>query len=84
MEYECWVPSKYDRRDEPFATATYGTQKRQIGSWYADEAWTVFHENSWYHFGGCMFSGTGAGVFAFVRESAHPRVNDSFRIVLSV
>ncbi|MCI8467494.1 MAG: hypothetical protein HFI08_04835, partial [Bacilli bacterium] len=23
----------------PFATATYGSQNRQIGSWYADEAW---------------------------------------------
>ena len=49
----------------PFATATYGTQKRQIGSWYADEAWFVFSFWPWFNRGYDFYVGMGAGVFSF-------------------
>ena len=67
----------------PFATATYGTQNRQIGSWYADEAWFVNHWNPWFCRGGRLIIGLGAGVGGFSDTHGRANVYYSFRVVLS-
>ena len=68
----------------PFATVTYGSQNRQIGSWYADEAWFVYHGLPWFIRGTTFHRGLGAGVFAFGHAYGHAYGNDSFRVVLSI
>ena len=66
-----------------FKIASFGTQNRQIGSWYSDEAWFVRHWEPWFKRGASCSDGSGAGVFAFQFGYAH--VNDviSFRVVLT-
>ena len=68
----------------PFATATYGTQQRQIGSWYADEAWFVDLWDPWFFRGLAFHGGLGAGVFAFHHAYGEAATNHGFRVVLSV
>jgi hypothetical protein len=68
----------------PFATATYGTQNRQIGSWYADEAWFVVLGAPWFIRGGEDSHGFGAGVFAFANHYGNAIIRASFRVVLSI
>jgi len=68
----------------PFATATYGSQNRQIGSWYADEAWFVAYWNPWFGRGGAFTHGTESGVFAFGNADGHTAPWGSFRVVLSI
>ena len=68
----------------PFTTKTYGTQNRQIGSWYDDEAWFVHSWNPWFLRGANYADGTGTGVFAFYRNYGSANVNGSFRVVLSI
>ena len=53
----------------PFAMATYGSQQRQIGSWYANEAWLVCLGGPWFIRGG--FYAYGSAITA-----------NSFRVVL--
>ena len=67
----------------PFATATYGTQNRQIGSWYADEAWFVTHANPWFSRGGDVSVGSSAGVFDFNHYDGHAVGWIGFRVVFS-
>ena len=68
----------------PFSTATYGSQKRQIGSWYADEAWFVYSRNPWFGRGSGYSRGHGAGVFMFTNDYGHANEIVTFRIVLSI
>ena len=68
----------------PFATATYGTQNRQIGSWYADESWFVNHGYPWFRRGSGFNRGSDAGVFDFSVGGGHAWSAGSFRVVLSV
>ena len=68
----------------PFATATYGSQNRQIGSWYADEAWFVSPGNPWFDRGTYFNHGSVAGVFAFASTYGHANTTVSFRVVLSI
>jgi len=68
----------------PFATKTYGTQNRQIGSWYADEAWFVYHGNPWFLRGSGFSRGLGAGVFMFTNSYGHANGGASFRVVLAI
>ena len=68
----------------PFATATYGSQNRQIGSWYADEAWFVNHSVPWFDRGGTLTFGSDAGVFGFANTYGHADSSISFRVVLSI
>ena len=69
----------------PFDNVTYGTQTRQIGSWYKDEAWFVQFADPWFRRGGAYSYGIGSGVFSFIHSYL---VGDgygvSFRIVLAV
>ena len=85
------VSDRYDRRIlgdatgemGPFATVTYGSLQRQIGSWYADGSAFVFHISPWILRGSDFPTGSEAGVFLFSRDhgAAWPYV--SFRVVLS-
>ena len=66
----------------PFMTKIYGTQTRQIGSWYVDEAWFVVSTGPWYYRGSAYVHGTGAGVFTFVGSYGYAHRLYSFRIIL--
>ena len=68
----------------PCATATYGSQNRQIGSWYADEAWFVYHWNPWFVRGTRFNHGSSAGVFDFDNTYGPAHTTVSFRVVLSM
>ena len=68
----------------PFANVTYGSQTRQIGSWYADEAWFVFDGVPWISRGSSFVRGLAAGVFTFDRDGGRIRAWISFRVVLSI
>ena len=68
----------------PFATATYGSQNRQIGSWYADEAWFVRSGKPWFIHSANFIRGTGSGVFTFGNEYGRAEAWGSFRVVLSI
>ena len=63
---------------------TYGSQRRQIGSWYADEAWFSEHSNSWFLRGGHSDRGSDAGMFAFHHDHGQAESYDTFRLVLAV
>jgi len=67
----------------PFTNVVYGSQTRQIGSWYADEVLFVDYGSTWFERGanGCL--GTGAGVFTFFRDTGRLRPWSSFRVVLA-
>ncbi len=67
----------------PFQSMKYGTQSRQLGSWYDDESWFVYSSNPWVVRGGLYSVGTGAGVFTFGYDSGHAISNHSFRLVLA-
>ena len=67
----------------PFANVTYGSQTRQIGSWYADETWFVFDEAPWFTRSSSPDHGMDAGVFAFDRGSGRTTSWLGFRVVLS-
>jgi hypothetical protein len=67
----------------PFGNATYGTQTRQIGSWYGDEAYFLNHWSPWFGRGGVFDPGTGAGLFNFVNGQGFAS-GPSFRIVLNI
>ncbi len=67
----------------PFQTIKYGTQSRQISSWYNDEAWLV---NSGFPLilrGGGYTDGTGAGIFQFNRAYGISNRIYSFRLILA-
>ena len=67
----------------PFASATYLTQIRQIGSWYADDAWFVNSYGSWFLCSVNHDYGLDAGVFAFNHTHGHVYSDVSFRLVLT-
>ena len=68
----------------PFSNATYGTQVRQIGSWYQDEAWFVYIGNPWFGRGHVFSGGSGAGEFAFDRYHGSMLSWAGFRVVLAL
>ena len=68
----------------PFQTMKYGTQTRQVGSWYDDESWFVDSYNSWFIRGSGYSRGTLAGVFAFVHAGGNVDSGRSFRLVLTI
>ena len=68
----------------PFATATYGSQNIQIGSWYDDESWFVFPTNPWFARGGVITTGIGSGIFCFGSQFGNTVSSNSFRIVLGM
>ena len=68
----------------PFQSKTYGTQTRQIGSWYDDEGWFVIYWNTWFARGAAYYNGSEAGVFSFSRDAGHANSWFGFRVVLAV
>ena len=68
----------------PFGRTTYGSQTRQISSWYADEAWFVSPGGPWFVRGGYCLIGAGAGVFRFANGIGHAIGGGSFRVVLAI
>jgi hypothetical protein len=68
----------------PFATATYGIQNRQIGSWYADESTFIYSTQPWFGRGEYFILGSSAGVFSFVPLHGSTWDNLAFRIVLCI
>ncbi|MCI8394410.1 MAG: hypothetical protein HFH86_02895 [Bacilli bacterium] len=66
----------------PFVSNTYGTQQRQIGSWYADEAWISHFVEPWIHRGAGYSYGMGGGIFSFISSWGTASPSISFRIVL--
>jgi len=67
----------------PFANAKYGTQTRQISSWYADYALFVNTSNPWFARGGNFLNGSESGVFALGADHGSVLERGSFRVVLT-
>ena len=67
----------------PFAMATYGTQRRQIGSWYADEAFFAYYRDPWFIRGGSMGIGSMAGIMGFTFNAGNSITSLGFRVVLA-
>ncbi len=67
----------------PFTNATYGTQVRQIGSWYQEEAWFVSTFGPWFDTGHAFHGGINAGSFAFHRDHGGVLSWVGFRIALA-
>ena len=67
----------------PFAQINYGSQKRQIGSWYDDEGWSLYPSRAWAFRGGDLFQGRGAGIYTFGTAPGSDHVGASFRIVIA-
>ena len=86
------VERKYNRRIlgdatgemGPFAAKMYETKNRQIGSWYADEAWFVHAGVPWFNRGDYYVRGVGAGVFAFAPDYGSVSSTVGYRVVLSI
>ncbi len=68
----------------PFSLATYGSQIRQISSWYSDEAWFAQNTDPWFRRGGGMYVGMEAGNSSFFKDNGRAHIYFSFRVVLSV
>ena len=72
----------------PFADAKYNNLIRQIGSWYADEAWFISLNYPWFNRGSSYLHGSGTGIFMFDPHhggaSGYANTSGSFRIVLSI
>ncbi len=68
----------------PFSTATYGSQTRQISSWYDDEAWFVSSNFPWFGRSGAFTGGIGNGLFAFDNGYGQEKPWGGFRVVLAI
>ena len=68
----------------PFAHATYGTQTRQIGSWYEAESYFVVHTQPWFTRGGAFSGGIGSGMFYVENVYGPYPESHTYRIVLSI
>ena len=68
----------------PFSLATYGSQIRQISSWYSDEAWFAQNTAPWFRRGYDFYVGMEAGIFSFFKDNGRAHIYFSFRVVLSV
>jgi len=68
----------------PFSTATYGSQTRQISSWYQDESVFVYRAAPWFIRGYYYAHGTGAGAFGFGGHYGLATDRCGFRVVLSM
>ncbi len=82
--YGRMIPGDATGEMGPFGNAIYGTQTRQISSWFSDEAWLVNFYSPWFVRGSGMAYGTDAGVFAFDHDNGRASGAFSFRVVLSV
>ena len=67
----------------PFASATYGSSKVPISSWYKEEAYFVESSQFWFRRGGYYSSGLSSGVFAFNDVDGGGNSYGCFRIVLA-
>ncbi len=68
----------------PFQSMRYGTQTRNVGSWYDDESGFVHSTLPWFIRGGDFNGGTGAGVFDFGSTNGGANGGVSFRLVLAI
>ena len=67
----------------PFQTMKYGTQSRDVGSWYNDEARLVSSGAPWVGRGGGYNYGIGSGMFSFGHAGGPAHNTHSFRLVLA-
>ena len=68
----------------PFAPVIYGSQNRQIGSWYAADSNFIHYGDPWFRRGGDFPNGLGSSLFGFSRELGRMHHSDSFRVVLTM
>jgi len=66
-----------------FGTAIYGSQQRQIGSWYLSESLFVRPSHPWFQRGYSHVVGNGADVFSFAHTYGYWNDEGAFRIVLT-
>ena len=67
----------------PFQTMKYGTQSRNVGSWYNNEAWLISSGVPWGVRGGDYTYGIVAGMFNFGNANGRTSSGYSFRLVLA-
>ena len=68
----------------PFQSIKYGTQTRNIGSWYDDESLLAPSGTPWVKRGHAYHGGTGAGLFTFSDDFGRAWVVGTFRLVLAI
>ena len=68
----------------PFTSNKYGTQTRQVGSWYADEEFFVYSSSPWFDRGGAYNYGTGSGIFNFYNLYGLAWKHVTYRVVLTM
>jgi hypothetical protein len=68
----------------PFSTATYGSQTRQISSWYQNEAKFIAYDLSWFIRGGHFNNGSDANILGYSNHYGHAYMPVSYRIVLTM
>ena len=66
-----------------FFSLIYNNSKRNIGSWYNDNAYFLNSYTPWFLRGGVAKHGTDAGMFSFEYHYGVENVTGTFRIVLS-
>ena len=66
----------------PFYKGTYSATVRQLGSWYADDAYFVNSAAPWFERGGYLTDGTDTGIGAFYNTSGEAAFYASFRVIL--
>ena len=67
----------------PFASTTYGSNTRNVGSWYEDEVWFVYSQEPWFAAGGHWKHGVGSGIFSYYYTPGILSPGCGFRIVLA-
>ncbi len=67
----------------PFYKVTYSANVRQLGSWFADDAFFVNSAAPWFERGGYLTDGTDSGIGAFYNTSGEAASFASFRVVLT-
>ena len=68
----------------PFSEITYGSNKRQMGSWYNDDGWFALSKGPYFSRGGDIEYGISAGIFQFYGAAGNGTVYYGFRIVLAI
>jgi len=82
-EYTRGILGDATSEEGPFANIKYGSEIRQISSWYADLTHFVYFSHPWFARGGAFNYGLDSGIFAFGANFGSTNATIGFRIILT-